>query len=300
MRKTFVPSLGVLALLAGCATAPAEKPAESPVTAVLAETNYDHLIQLGDAAYRAGDFDLALFNYVKAAKADESAELPYLRMAVVHDERKDQVQLRQALQEALARNPRNAAAHEHLGFAHLRLGDPEAASASFTEAAGLDEKRWRAVMGLGLAAMARSDLWAARLHFDTARRMQPRSAELLAYSAELHLRAGTYDKGVEDARASLEITPTPSAWIVLGDLLVRSGDYPGGFEAYMSALKEPAAYQRLGEEAMRAQDYERALRYFSQAAAASPTYDEHVQKRIAVARERLAESRRQAAKVAGG
>src|SRR5687768_13000570 len=123
MRK-HVAAVCVALLLASCASAPRTPGIPSPVE-TLAENpaaSFEELMQKGDGAYRAGDMDQALFNYVKAAQADASAELPYLRMAAIYELKQQSGQLIQALRDALARNPANAAAHENLGFALLRQG----------------------------------------------------------------------------------------------------------------------------------------------------------------------------------
>ena len=290
-HSAFAVALAGLTFIAGCATPIANAPAEaSAVEEALAPKDFDAAMAQGDDAYRARDPDRAQFAYLQAMKLDPQSALPYLRMAAIYDSRKANFQLEQALREALQREPTNAAAHERLGFTMLKLDDSAAAVAEFTQATRLDETRWRAVMGLGLAAIAIGDLRAARTHVDAAIRMQPRSAELLSYSADLHLRSGSLEPGLRDARAALAITPNQITQLILGDLLARQGDYPGGLEAYLASVSEPQAYQRLAEQAMIAKDFRRALRYFQQSADGSAAYSEQIQKRMAVARERLMES----------
>ena len=75
--------------------------------------------------------------------------------------------------------------------------------------------------------------------------------------------------------------------IVRGDLFAVDGEYAAALGAYLEALSEPWAYQRLGEHALRRREYERALRYFRHAAEASPEFFEDADRGVAVAREHL-------------
>jgi len=290
-------------VFSGCASTPAAK-AETPKQESengneIEDRTFDEAMKRGDLAYRGGDVERALFHYSQAARLDQTADLPLLRIAGIHESRSQPALVRQALEPALSRAPSNAAIHEHLGYALLALNDVDAAAVRFTESVYLDATRWRSVAGLGQVALRRNDLALARRQYDIAMALNPGSAELLASSAELNLRAGKLKAGIRDARGALEKAPSPATQLVLGDLLARSGDFAGGLEAYLVATDEPTAYQRLAEEAMRATDYERALRYFQQAATASPTFNETAAKRMVVARERIAEARMRKLAVAG-
>ena len=296
----ILPVLVSGALLAGCAGAPESAPqAESvviekpkqPATPVPAPVvTYEVALQRGDQAWKSGELDKALMNYVQAASLDRKSALPLLRMASIHEQRKEWPLARQAFEEALKRSPDNAAAQERYGFLLLREGTLDKSDQAFNAALKIDANRGRAVMGLGLAAQRRRDFDAARTHFDAALGLRPNDPELLTYSAELWLQTGGYAQGLGDVRRSLEFADVGATRMLLGDLLARSGDYAGALEAFLASMDEPRAYLRLGEEAMRSRDYERAVRYFRQCQDASPTYNELAAKRLAVARERLAEA----------
>jgi tetratricopeptide (TPR) repeat protein len=151
--------------------------------------------------------------------------------------------------------------------------------------------RWRALMGLGLAQRGLGNLGPARTQLDAALRLQPANAELLAYSAELWLESGDLPQAMAQARASLAQVESPAARLVVGDCLARQRDFTGGFEAYLRVLSEPEAYLRIGEEALRLEEFERAVHYFQEAMRTSPAYNEQAAKRLAVARERLLDSK---------
>jgi tetratricopeptide (TPR) repeat protein len=91
----------------------------------------------------------------------------------------------------------------------------------------------------------------------------------------------------KSALAGIVDEPMPVTWIVRGDLFAIDGEYAAALGAYLETLSEPWAYQRLGEHAMRRQDYDSAMRYFGQAAEKSPNFFEDANRGIAVAREHL-------------
>ncbi|MEO7805213.1 MAG: tetratricopeptide repeat protein [Steroidobacteraceae bacterium] len=275
--------------LTACASAPGgpEDLGATP-TSVNAD-DFHTSMSSADLAWKTGDLERAIYFYGIAAQRDPRSELPLLRSAAIHEVRKEFEPAQRAFEAALKLAPHNAGAHERLGFVVLRTGDHERAANEFTTALRIEPLRWRAVMGLGLAAQRRRDLGLARVHFDAALRQQRESAELFAYSAELYLQSGATSEGIRDAKSSLGLTDNAPARLILGDLLARSGDFASGLSSYLEALSQPAAYERLGDEAMRLSDYERALRYYDKSASLSPAFNELAQRRIAVARERLYE-----------
>jgi cellulose synthase operon protein C len=255
------------------------------------ELDFAGHIAAGDVAWRKPDPERALFHYSRANGLRPDDALPLLRIGALQESRKDYAAALKAFRMALAVDPRNAGAQERVGYLLLRSGEAGLASAAFAESVRLEPTRWRARLGLSLAAQERGDALAARQHLDLALAEQPRSPELLSHSAELHLQAGDLAAAELSITESLRLAETAGSRQLLGDILARRGDFPGALEAYLVGLAKPAAYARLGEQAMKAGQYERALRYFRQASADSAVHDELLQKRIAVARERLEESR---------
>jgi tetratricopeptide (TPR) repeat protein len=275
----------------GAAASAGPEATTTPAAAAAPRTAAEAMAE-GDAAWRAGEIEKALYMFVQAQQLDEQSETPLLRIGAIQESRGKHELARQAFAMAVERAPANAAAHERLGFQWLRSGEHDRAAAAFTEAARIDSTRWRSCMGLGLAAERRRDLQAARVHYDAAFALRPRSAELLVHSARVRMLTGDLPGALAEARASLDIGSSESAWLAIGDITARMGDFPGGLEAYHKVLPGSAAYFRLGEQAMAAMDYERAMDYFEQAAAAAPSYYEEAHKSLAVARERLADQRR--------
>ena len=79
------------------------------------------------------------------------------------------------LQAALALNGRNARARSDLGHAYAALGRPDDAAAAYRAALAVDPKLAAAHYGLALLEERRGDAAAARRHFATFVRLEPRS-----------------------------------------------------------------------------------------------------------------------------
>jgi len=276
--------------LTGCATntsatLPSKRAAEE--AAVLAAT-----IARGDAALQAGRLDEALVQYIAAAEQDPKSDAALLRIAQLHESSGTMEPAIRALQLAAQRDLRQGLTPQRLGFLSLRVGDDEHAGKYFTQALELDSRLWPSRMGLGLIAEQSGDLASARRYYDDALTMQPKSAELLAYSARTHLALGNVERAREQVSLSLAITPSSAARLVWGDLRAQAGDYSHAFDSYQTVLTTPLAYQRVGERAMERNDYASAVKFLETAARISPTYLETAHQRLAVAREYLAAGRR--------
>jgi protein O-GlcNAc transferase len=281
------------AALGACTTPP--RPPKLPPPQVAMPGKFAAALAKGDAAWRAGHGDEALYAYLIAEKLDPQSDVALLRIGALHESLgHDELAIR-AWQMAAERNERSGLTRQRLGYAWLQHADVSQAEAEFVRALQLDARLWRASMGLGLVAETRGDYAAARLHYDTALALRPNAGDLLTYSARVALAQDDLDRTRADLGAALATDPQPETWLVLGDLLAHAGDYPGGLEAYHKTLSEAEAYQRLGEQATRAGDHVRAVWYFERAAAASPTYFERAHKSLAVARERSREQQNEAA-----
>lgn len=293
MRMTSIlPGLLCIALV-GCSTPPRPNPGGLPPPRA-AGTSVEAELARGDAAWRSGKTDVALYAYLRAQQIAPKDDVPWLRIGALHESLGHSQLAIRAWQMAALRNERNGLTRQRLGYGWLREGELARAEFEFTHAWQLDPHAWRAAMGLGLVAEQRAELSAAREHYDAALAVQSADAELLTYSARLALAQDDLQRTELELAAAFVAGAQPETWLVLGDLIVRRGDYPGGFEAYLKQLSQPEAYHRLGDQALRVADYSRAVWYFERAAAASPVWFERAHKSLAVARERWSEQQRRA------
>jgi len=275
-----------------CALPPRHKPPRLPPPQSSGQADFDAELARGDAAWRSGRSDDALYAYLRAQQLEPTSDVPWLRVAALHESLGHPDLALRAWQMAALRNERNGLTRERLGYAWLQQGELGRAEVEFTRTLQLDAKAWRAAMGLGLVAERRLDVATARLRYDQALVLQQQDAELLTSSARVALEQGDTARAANELAAALSLGPRAETWLVLGDLIARQGDYPGGLEAYLKHLAPHEAYQRLGEQALRLGDYARAVWYFERAAVASPIWFERAHKSLVVARERWMEQQR--------
>jgi tetratricopeptide (TPR) repeat protein len=298
MKIKFV-NAHIVALLSatlsvGCAnsTSVRKSPAEKSVSAdgsgtesVIGE-RLGVLLAQGDIAVRDGRVDQAFHFYLTAERLDPGDDRALVRAGNLHRMLGNRETAEKAWALALTRNPGNAATHESLGFLQLESGRAGAALVSFESALQIVPDSPRASIGLGLACEKQLDFARALRIYETALTTDASSVELRTYRARALMGLGRFAEAKATV-AAIVTEPLPVTWIVRGDLFAVDGEYPAALGAYLQTLAEPWAYQRLGEHALRRKEYERALRYFRQAADASPNFFEDADRGMAVAREHL-------------
>lgn len=235
----------------------------------------------------SGQSYLALRRYIEAAQLYPKAEAPLLRIAQLHESGAHYDLAIRALHLAAKIDEHKGSTAQRLGFLWLQVGDQEQARLQFVRALQLDPTLWACSMGLGLVAEREGELASARHYYDAAKSLEPLSAELLAYSARVHLALQDVDHARADASLSLTLKPLVVARLVLGDIAAGTGDYTAALGIYQSVLSPAVAYERLGEQAMSRTDYAAAVRFLESAASAAPMYFESAYQQLAVAREHV-------------
>lgn len=244
------------------------------------------LLTQGDIAVRDGRIDQAFHFYLTAERLDPADDRALVRAGNLHRMLGNRDTAEKAWALALTRNPGNAATHESLGFLQLESGRAGAALVSFESALRIAPDSPRASIGLGLACEKQLDFARALQIYETALTADASSVELRTYRARALMGLGRFAEA-KATIAAIVNEPLPVTWIVRGDLFAVDGEYPAALGAYLQTLAEPWAYQRLGEHALRRREYDRALRYFRQAADASPNFFEDADRGMAIAREHL-------------
>lgn len=244
------------------------------------------LLAQGDLAARDGKIEYAFHLLLNAEKLDPLDDRALVRAGNLHRTLGNREMAIKAWKLALDRNPSNANVHESLGFLLLESGAYDEAVHSFEQAVLLATEKRRAMIGLGLACEKRRDYERALTIYDTALRADPTAVELLTYRARTLMNIGRITEA-KSVIASIINEPIQATWIVRGDLFAIDGDYAAALGAYLEGLSEQWAYQRLGEHALRQEELEHALRFFRQAAAASPRFFADAENGVAVTLEKL-------------
>jgi tetratricopeptide (TPR) repeat protein len=244
------------------------------------------LLTQGDIAARDGKIDYAFHLFLNAEKLAPSDDRALVRAGNLHRTLGNREMAIKAWQLALNRNPSNGNVHESLGFLLLETGQYDEAVQAFEQAVLLATEKRRAMIGLGLACEKRQDYARALNIYDTALRGDPGAVELLTYRARTLMNLGRLTES-KSVIASIINEPIQATWIVRGDLFAIDGDYAAALGAYLEGLSEQWAYQRLGEHALRQNELDHALRFFRQAASASPRFFPDAENGAAVTLEKL-------------
>ena len=156
---------------------------------------------------------------------------------------------RKIYREVLARQPRNADAHELLGLAAARLGDTAEAIRAFGAAATLNPASFDAVFNLGMAQKQSGRAADAEASFR-------RALGLMSTNADVHFQLGTVlvEQGrLHDAIASFRAATAASkrhadAHFNLGQVLAAVGDLRGAVTSFgEAAALEPKSAAALIE-----------------------------------------------------
>jgi tetratricopeptide (TPR) repeat protein len=280
--------------ITGCATGSSltneSRQAEELISAdqeqVARQERIELLLTQGDIAARDGKIDYAFHLFLNAEKLAPSDDRALVRAGNLHRTLGNREMAIKAWQLALNRNPSNGNVHESLGFLLLETGQYDEAVQAFEQAVLLATEKRRAMIGLGLACEKRQDYARALNIYDTALRGDPGAAELLTYRARTLMNLGRLTES-KSVIASIINEPIQATWIVRGDLFAIDGDYAAALGAYLEGLSEQWAYQRLGEHALRENELDHALRFFRQAASASPRFFPDAENGAAVTLEKL-------------
>ena len=290
----LVGALSLSIMLAGC-TAGSSLTSESRQSAepiskdqeqAARQERIELLLAQGDIAARDGKIEYAFHLFLNAEKLAPSDDRALVRAGNLHRTLGNREMAIKAWQLALSRNPSNGNVHESLGFLLLETGQYDEAVRAFEQAVLLATEKRRAMIGLGLACEKRQDYERALTIYDTALRGDPSAVELLTYRARALMSLGRFTES-KSVIASIINEPIQATWIVRGDLFAIDGDYAAALGAYLEGLSEEWAYQRLGEHALRQDKLDHALRFFRQAASASPRFFPDAENGVAVTLEKL-------------
>ncbi len=134
-----------------------------------------------------------------------------------------------------------------LGIAHFNLARLLAAQHKFIEAAaeyelaiknsGVPHEIDEAYVGLGGVYVEMNLPSRAIQDFTTALAANPEDVYALLDRGMIEARQGDFDDARRDFQRSIEITPTPMTWYVLGTIYEQQKNFPAAIEAYESALR---------------------------------------------------------------
>ena len=234
----------------------------------------------GEAALASGEMDLALYLFVRAYDLDSESLHALQRIAEIHRSRGRQELAVRALTRALQVDSTNPVALQTLGLIYLQARRYDEAQEllerTVAEAPGL----WRAHNGLGVLADMRDDHDAAIAAYDRALAVNPGEASLLNNRGYSLYLAGDYESAASDFALAAS-QGIERAWLNLGLVRARQGDYEEAVQTMSRTVTPEVAYNDVGYIAMRQGDETVAALYFEKAIRLAPRYFEAAEKNLA-------------------
>lgn len=264
-RMQFCGMLILVSLVNGCATTP-EKPAEP----VMSE---QQLMATGEASERAGDYNHALLDYVKAATANPKSANAHYHVAHLQTLLGNQSTAQEAFSRTLSIDPKHIGALEGLGLINLELGQPAEATRLLKQALALDPRRWRSANGLGVLADLAGNHAQAQAYFSMGLKLSPARPELLNNLGYSYYLGGNLNASQDYFQRALSKAPEyKTAWSNLALVRVRLGNNAGAIDAFSESLKPYQAYNNVGYLLYMRGDLDKAREYLQHAIALSPSY----------------------------
>jgi tol-pal system protein YbgF len=274
--------------LSGCSTNPARETeehspynglysggAEEKLTneaAKTAETS-EEAIALGDKAMRKGEYDQAVFQYIKAMELGGGDASTLNKIGDIQNKMGNYANASQAYQLSLELESDNQHALEGLGIAQLRNRNYVEAKANLLHALSLEPDLWSAHNALGTIADLQGDHTTAQNHYRQSLLMQPNSQEVINnYGYSLYL-SGDWDAALVQFRKAININPEfKRAWYNTGLVYARQGKFDDALGAFDVVMNRPQAYNDIGYICMINGDYTLSETYFRKAIKLSSTF----------------------------
>ena len=232
-------------------------------------------VALGDSAYREGDLDKALFNYIRALEKDGDNSAVLYKIGAIHDSRGNTQLAEAAYRWALKGNPQHARSLEGLGILLMKRRDHEQARTSLQAAIRADSRLPRAHNALGVLADMERDYTGAQRHYEESLAIANGSPEVwnnLGYSRYL---SGNHKGAIAAYQEALKVNPAyERAWRNLGLVYARDKQYDKAIDALSKVQDVPKAYNDVGYVAMVNGQLKEAEVFFDEAMEMSPSYYE--------------------------
>lgn len=286
MFTKVLPILLAGSLFAGCATTSTtgggdeygvfyEGESEATYATAFPVKSPEEAYRNGDAAAQTGDYDRALYEYIRGLRLEDEPPIDVLyKIGSIHQARDNARLASLAYSWVLELNPDHAGAATGLGILYLEARQYEAAKAQFEAVLNSPEPvPWRAYNGLGILADMDDEAEKAMEYYLQAQAANPGSPQVLNNLGYSRYLAGDWTGARRFLQQALRIDSSYElAWRNLGLVHAREKNYRSALEALSRTGEESEAYNDVGFVSMMAGEYDQALSFFDQAMRLSPAY----------------------------
>jgi tetratricopeptide (TPR) repeat protein len=229
-------------------------------------------IARADAARSEGELDRALFFYVKALKFDSQDARLLAAIGFLHQFQGNAEYAVRAYTLALKEDPDFAEVLEARGLMLLSNHEDERARIDLTRAVSFNMSAWRSYNGLGLLADRQGNHSLAVTYYDNALAANPGEANILNNRGYSKILVEDFDGAYRDLREATEVHGHQQAWVNLGTLHARQGNYEQAVVALQEVLSHPEALNKVAEASILNGDNATAERLLKRAIKLSPRY----------------------------
>lgn len=240
----------------------------------------DEAIAKAALAFRDGELDKAQFYLVRALKFDITDVMVLVKIGNLHAIQGNAVLAARAFNFALQQEPRQAESLEGLGLLYFRSGNDQKAGELLERAIAIDATLWRANNALGVLADRKRQFGAALAYYDAALEIQPLADSVLINRGYSLFLAKKYHNAALDFYAVATRSNNSLAWQNLAMVYAHRGWYADALETYLNAIEPSAAYNEIGQIAMKNGDTESASYYLNEAVRLSPIYFAKAEKNL--------------------
>ncbi|QIA64067.1 tetratricopeptide repeat protein [Vibrio astriarenae] len=329
MNKKIIALLTILVLVSGCA-ATEEAPAldtslydGKPVDSLSNDTppqNEVEAIKRGDAALSSGNYDLALYEYIRSLAFEDAVmkDKSLYNIGRIHHARGNTPLAEKAYLMAVEENPNNEQVLEQLGVLYTKSGDVAQGEAYFYRAINADQVRLGKNISLkpqdenidvqirGLTVDYKSPIMAytglgviydvdkkhelAQAFYQKALQVNPASLKTLINTGYSFYMSGDYATARRYTMSALEKDPNnEKALNNLALVYLGRGEVKRALNVFQQQMDAPEALNNVGYFLMLQGKPEEAIPYLEQAIDKKPTYysvaNENLQRALEMVRE---------------
>jgi superkiller protein 3 len=208
--------------------------------------------KLGRALQDKGDLEGAVDKFQRALQADPANDVTRNEYAFAL------IQIRQpdrGIQESrkvLERKPDDTSALMNIGYAYLKTGDFDGAEKVYRQAIAIDPKLAAAHYDVALALKMKDQIEAAQKEFQEAIRLDPNLSQAHYSLGITYWQLGDFPATIKQMRAAIAAAPDyAEAHYMLGIVLKQSGDLDGALTELKEAIRldpsTPGPFNTLGQ-----------------------------------------------------
>ena len=254
----------------------------------------EQAMRMGDAAYRGGALDQALYQYLRALELDPKRYEALVWVGRIHRERGNDHLAEMAFSDVLNNDPDNLSALTEMGVLQLAERRADKAQELLTKAVAMDQKRLKGSVsasptglkvdaasplkvynGLGVLADLSNDFEQAAQYYHLAQQIDPRSALVANSQAYSFYLAGKWADAESFYRRGIGFDPRyQPLWRNYGLLLARMGRYEEALSAFEQVENRAAASNDVGYICLIEGKLDVAEQFFRSAIDQSPSHYE--------------------------